>query len=46
MYVSLMYIICVLCSIVEHKTGGDKSDWKSVYRINDKVSVARGVASY
>ena len=27
-------------SIVEHKTG-EKSDWKSVYKINDKVGVAR-----
>ena len=25
-----------VCSIVEHKTES-KSDWKSVYRINDKV---------
>ena len=33
-------------SIVEHKTGGEKSDWKSVYRINDKVGVAGGVVSY
>lgn len=30
----------LLLSIVEHKTG-EKSDWKSVYKINDKVGVTR-----